>query len=179
MRLRRSLLVAVVFWGGLSLAKADDSSGPKTEVIDPQEEATFDGHSVLHQVVLYLPNRVFDLLDVFRIRAEVGPGLAAGVRATKVAQAYVGSHASIYAGLPGPRRKASIPIPVGLESHNGVTVSVLDATVDGGIGPNYSPTEIGVSIHPLIFGVDVGVDPIEVLDFVVGLAGVDIKDDDV
>jgi hypothetical protein len=178
MVLHKSFFIVIALVSFVCHAQADAQKDPKSEVIDPQEETASEGSSVLHQVVLYLPNRVFDLLDIFRVRAEVGPGLAAGVRATKAAQAYLGSHASIYAGLPGPRRKASIPLPVGLESHNGVAVSVLDATVNGGVGPNYSPTEFGVSIHPLIFGLDVGIDPLEILDFAVGLVGFDIKDDD-
>lgn len=47
-----------------------------------------------------------------------------------------------------------------------------------GYGPNYSPTEIGASIQAIIVGVDVGVDPFEVVDFLVGIFFFDPRVDD-
>lgn len=150
-----------------------DSSDLET---DQQESSE---HSVLHKVILYIPNRVFDLIDIFRARIEVGPGLAAGARASKVAQAYVGTHSSVYFGLPGPRRSETIPLPFGLESHNGVALGPIDATANLWLGPEYSPTEVGATIHPFIFGIDFGIDPVEIADFAVGILGFDIRDDDI
>lgn len=143
-----------------------------------ERDSTADERSVLTKIVLYLPNRVFDLVDIFRVRARVGPGFAAGVRVTDIADVYLGSYTSLFAGLPGPRMKRTVPVPVGLESHNGLEVSIIAATLDAGLGPAYSPTEIGISLHLLVVGLDLGFDPVEILDFATGIVGVDIRDDD-
>ena len=135
-------------------------------------------HSLLHKTAFYLPNRIFDLMDIFRLRLGVGPGLSAGARATKIAQAYVGAQTSVYVGLPGPRQSASIPFPAGLESHNGLALGPVDATANMWAGPNYSSTEIGASVFPFIFGLDFGFDPWELVDFGVGIFGFDLRDDD-
>lgn len=135
-------------------------------------------HSLLHKTAFYLPNRIFDLMDIFRLRLGVGPGLSAGARATELAQAYIGAQTSVYVGLPGPRQSASIPFPVGLESHNGVAIGPIDATANLWAGPNYSATEIGASVFPFIFGLDFGLDPWEIVDFGVGIFGFDLRDDD-
>jgi len=145
---------------------------------DEKSEDEKDKHSTLHIIACYLPNRVLDLLDIFRARIRVGPGFGVGVRATEVASAYVGSYATVYAGLPGPRGRSFPKSPVGLESHTGVTVSVVDATVDGGIGPDYSPTEFGVGGQLGIIGADIGFDPMELLDFGLGIFTVDVQKDD-
>jgi hypothetical protein len=137
-----------------------------------------EDHSFLVGAALYVPNRVLDLLDIFRLRVRVGPGVAAGVRATEVASAYAGTYASVYAGLPGPRLRQTPKLPVGLESHNGVSASVFDATADGGIGPDYSSTEFGGGIQAGILGLDFGIDPVEIADFVVGIFTLDLREDD-
>lgn len=141
-------------------------------------ESDDDGHSFLVGALLYIPNRVLDVFDIFRFRARVGPGFSAGIRATKVASAYVGTYATVYGGLPGPRLRQFPKLPVGLESHSGVTASIADATVDGGIGPDYSSSEFGVSLHLGIIGFDIGVDPVEAADLVTGVATIDIRDDE-
>ena len=141
-------------------------------------ESADEDRSLIVGALLYLPNRVFDILDIFRLRVRVGPGLAANARVTSVAAAFVGTYATVYAGLPGPRHFPTIPLPVGLESHNGATVSVLDATVDGGIGPDYGVSEIGAGFQLAIIGVDFGFDPLELADFALGILTLDPQADD-
>ncbi|MDA3925922.1 MAG: hypothetical protein PF904_14595 [Kiritimatiellae bacterium] len=140
--------------------------------------STDEGHSAIHKIAMYIPNVVLDLFDVVRLRARVGPGIAADVRATKLASVFVGSYDSVYAGLPGPRNRPKPKLPIGLESRNGVQVSVIDATEEGNTGPDYGPAEIGLGVHVLIIGVDVGVEPLELLDFVTGIFFIDLRDDD-
>ncbi len=135
-------------------------------------------HSVGHKLLMYIPNRLFDLVDIVRMRLRVGPGLAIGARVTTPVSAYLGSYAAIYAGLPGPRNKPSIPWPVGFESLSGVTLSVADAAIGGPVDPDYSFTEIGASIHLLVVGADLDVDPVEAFDLLAGLLFFDPKGDD-
>ncbi len=136
------------------------------------------GHSLAHKLVFYIPDRVLDVVDIVRLRVRVGPGVALGARATEVFSGYLGSYASVYAGLPGPRLKPTVKLPIGFESLSGVGVSVANATISGGIGPDYSFTEFGVSAQLLIVGFDVGIDPWEIVDFATGLFTIDPRGDD-
>jgi hypothetical protein len=137
-----------------------------------------DDGSFLKAVLFYIPNRVLDIVDIARARVRVGPGITLGVRATEAVDAYIGSYTSVYAGLPGPRMRKIPKLPAGLETSSGIELSAADATLDGGLGPDYSPTEFGVSVHAAIVGADVGLDPVEILDAVLGFLFIDIRDDD-
>jgi hypothetical protein len=45
-------------------------------------------------------------------------------------------------------------------------------------GPGYSPTEIGLGLHAGVVGVDVGIDPMEIVDFLGGFFLWDPRHDD-
>jgi len=136
------------------------------------------GPSLLHRIALYVPNRVLDVLDLVRLRARVGLGTALGVRATEAADVFVGSYAAVYAGLPGPRGRRIPRLPVGLESLSGVEVSAADLSSGFGAGPDYTATEFGLGFQAYLVGLDVGVDPVEAVDLVLGLLLLDLRDDD-
>jgi len=129
-------------------------------------------------ILMYIPDRVLDLFDIVRARVRLGPGFAVGARATEYADVFVGAYASVYIGLPGPRGRRFPRLPVGLESKTGAEVSVADVTVEGGLGPDYGMTEFGFGGQLGLIGFDVGIDPGEILDFVLGLFTIDIMDDD-
>lgn len=141
--------------------------------VESQAEA-----SLLEQVFWYLPNRVLDLFDMVRLRARVGPGFGVGVRATKVVQVHLGSHAAIYGGLPGPRGRRMPKSPIGLECHSGIALSMLELSTGLGFEPGYTMTEVGADLHLGLVGAAVGVDPVEIADFFAGFFLVDIRDDD-
>ena len=144
------------------------------------EETTVaaEPHGILHKVGMYIPNRVLDLLDVVRLRVRVGPGTAVDVRVTNLAAAFVGTYATVYAGLPGPRNRPTPKLPVGIESRSGVQASIADVTAEGGVGPDYGPAEIGFGVQILVVGADAGVEPLELLDLVTGLFLIDLRADD-
>lgn len=148
------------------------------DAVPSEDAAPEENGSILTEILLYLPNRVLDLFDIVRARVRVGPGVAVGVRVTEVAQLNLGSYGSVYAGLPGPRQRVVPRAPVGVEAYTGVALSVLEAKISGGLGPHYSPTEVGAGAHLILVGVDVGIDPVELADFFAGFALVDIRDDD-
>lgn len=133
---------------------------------------------VLHKVITYIPNRVLDIIDIVRLRGRIGPGAAIGVRATEAADAFIGTYQSIYAGLPGPRGRRIPRLPVGLESRVGAEISVADISTGFGMGPDYSLTEFGFGFHALLAGLDLGVDPVELVDLLGGFFFLDIRDDD-
>lgn len=130
---------------------------------------------VIKSIVLYIPNRIFDLMDIFRVRVRVGPGISVGARATTLLSGYLGLHSTVYAGLPGPRGRKKIPWPVGLDVRGGAQISLADATSGR---TYYDPLEFGFEVQPLIVGVNVGVGGYEILDFLTGLVFIDIAGDD-
>ncbi len=116
-------------------------------------------------------------MDVVRARARIGPGIGAGVRATKPISVNAGFYASVFAGIPGPRGRPKIPWPVGMENYAGADVSVMGVSTEG-FGPGYGPAEVGAGVHAGLLGIDVGVEPLEVLDLLLGFVFIDIRDDD-
>jgi hypothetical protein len=163
----RSLLVATSVLFGLLLP------GPAARA-----EAESGRPGVLHRIVLYAPNRVLDVLDLVRLRARVGPGFAVGLRATELADVYLGSYAALYLGLPGPRGRRVPKLPVGFENHHGVEVGVVDASSGFAFGPGYTATEFGVGFQAAILGLDLGIDPFEIVDLAAGLLLFDPRGDD-
>lgn len=128
-----------------------------------------------HPILFYIPNRIFDLLDILRIRVRVGPGISAGVRVTKPVSAFAGFHNTLFAGLHGPRGKAQIPWPVGIESRGGAQASVVDLASGNAY---YGPLEVGVEVQPLIAGFNIGIGVFEILDFATGFLCIDLQEDD-
>ena len=129
----------------------------------------------LYKIIMYVPNRVFDLLDIFRVRLRAGPGLSAGVRATAPGSFFLGSHRTVYAGLPGPRGGSLLPVPVGFESARGARVSLADM---GGSNTHYDFFEVGFEMQLFIIGFNVGISPLEIADFGTGLLCIDLVGDD-
>jgi hypothetical protein len=129
----------------------------------------------IKSIVLYVPNRVFDILDIIRLRLRVGPGISVGVHATEVASLFLGTHTTVWAGLHGPRGKTTIPWIVGVESRSGVQVGPIDPSVTGCY---YDPLEIGLELQPLLIGLNFGIGLFEVVDFITGLLFIDLQEDD-
>lgn len=126
-------------------------------------------------VLWYIPNRIFDFIDIFRLRLRVGPGLAGDVRATSESEAFIGTYSSLYLGLPGARGSATIPSPIGIEAADEAT-DRYDS--EDAVGPRYSPQEFGVGVHLGLIGGDIGVNFWEGWDFLAGFALVDPGQDD-
>jgi len=130
---------------------------------------------VFKSIVCYIPNRVFDLVDIFRVRLRVGPGISVGVRATRPLSAFVGFHSSAFIGLPGPRGKAKLPLPVGFDLRSGAQASFADVSAGG---PYYGPLEVGGELQLFFVGANVGVGVWEIVDFITGFVFIDLQDDD-
>ena len=124
--------------------------------------------SIGRKILWYMPNRVMDFLDIFRLRLRFGPGLAAHVRATDYGAFYAGQYDAVYAGLPGPRYPHRVRSPVGRESLTGLVLAGVDATDDTLHGPEYGPSEFNAGVHLWVVGVEVGIDPLEIWDFLAG-----------
>ncbi len=145
---------------------------------DRDEDEARDRPGPIHQIVFWIPNRVLDLFDVVRARVRLGPGIAVGARATELVDVYLGSYTSVYVGLPGPRGRRVPRLPVGVEGNHGIEVSVADGTTGFGFAPDYGPAEIGAGAQVALVGFDLGIEPLELVDFVVGFVGIDLREDD-
>jgi hypothetical protein len=153
-------------------ASAEPGATPAKYVWVEEEDTR---HGFVHTVLLYIPNRIFDILDIVRLRLRLGPGLAIDMRATEFADVFAGAYTSFFIGIPGPRGKPEINWPFGIESRAGAEVSVADGSAGG---PYYGWLEFGMGFQFLLIGVDVGVDPWEVVDFACGILTFDPVHDD-
>jgi len=172
---RQERIEPEIEWGDPDLENTENSPAVRRSENEHLED---EQHSLVHTVLLYIPNRIFDVLDIVRARVKVGPGFGAGLRVTDAGELYLGAHTSVFAGLPGPRQEPALPIPVGIESRGGIKLSVLDGTVGMGFDPDYSSSEVGTSLHLGLVGADLMVDPVEFADLLAGIFLIDVRDDD-
>lgn len=132
-----------------------------------------------HPVLMYIPNRIFDVLDIVRARVRLGPGISVGARVGSIVTVFVGGHSTAYVGVPGPRGKPEVSLPFGLEDNSGAALApTKDSKEEARKRPYYGPTEIGAEAQAVIVGVSVGVEPLEALDLLAGILFIDLKGDD-
>ncbi|MBK9384363.1 MAG: hypothetical protein IPN34_06015 [Planctomycetes bacterium] len=163
-------------------ARSQDPAGQEAQEPKPPskpdeaKEEPKERQGLLVGVLLYLPNRIFDVFDLARVRLRIGPGLSAGLRATRVLNLAIGAHETLFLGLPGPRGEAAIPWPLGIENFSGAEVSLANGTRAGNVF--YGLAEIGGGGQLLLLGGEFGIEPWELVDLVVGLITLDPVGDD-
>jgi hypothetical protein len=122
-------------------------------------------------VWLWLPNRLMDFFDIFRVDIGIGPAHGAVLRLSKYAQL-------------GYRDMTPTSLRIGDFGRNPPYLS--ESSPEYGISPFYveskeravCPGEIGAGVDVLIAGAYVGICLDEVADFAAGLFFFDIKSDD-
>lgn len=134
----------------------------------PPEES----RSILTDVLLYIPNRVVDVLDVVRFGVDVGPGI--GVDAQVTDPVSVVAMTKSYVGV-GYQTLRHLPVAAGAEAGLGVGPATLQAEAGGW---HRSSADVRVELHALLVGAHVAVEPVEILDAVLGLVFIDLRDDD-
>lgn len=132
---------------------------------------TVEEPSTLRQVLLWLPNRVIDLFDIFRVDVGVGPAAGGVIRVSKYAQAGYRQMLPVSArvGLMGRRA------PVMLENANELGVSPLYVHNSN---RKVCPGEVGIGLDLFIAGGYAGICVDEAVDFLGGIFTLDPKDDD-
>ncbi|MGH7290869.1 MAG: hypothetical protein ACREJT_06640 [Myxococcota bacterium] len=143
----------------------------------PPEPPERSGGQVARAVLLYLPNRLFDVCDIVRLHARVGTGFSVGARVTRYAPVFIGDYRAVWVGLPGPRLHPAVPLPVGVEGQKGLHVGPL-RTSSVWRTPEYGVGEVGAGTMLYAVGFEVGVDPYELADFLAGFVGIDFAHDD-
>jgi hypothetical protein len=138
--------------------------------LEPIEKG--EGSPVWSQVLLWLPNRILDLIDVFRVDVGVGPSFGAVVRVTKY-------------GEIGYRQMAPASLRVG--DFGRQMPFLIETSNEFGVGPAYVNSsdrnvcdgEIGLGADLLVAGAYGGVCVDEFADFLAGIFFIDLKDDDI
>ena len=169
------LLISLVWADGV---RAGDSTaadlGDEPALSEARASQTFG-----EKLLWYLPNRIFDALDIVRLRVRVGPGIAVGARVTEAVDVGIGAYSTLFAGAPGPRGRSRANCPLGIEDYVGAEVSVAGGESENEpTGPNYGALEVGVGFQAAIVGLDFGIDPGEILDLGLGFLFLDIIPDD-
>jgi len=178
-----SLVLCALPWTGFAQDEAPPTDPePAAESAAAPEAASAtqakESHSIGHRLLFYIPNRLFDVFDIVRARARLAPGMAINARVTQLAALTFGGYAGVFAGLPGPRGMPRIPLPFGVEQYSGLQVSVAGTDSKSRVTPNYGKTEVGAGFQLLLVGIDLGVDPLEVLDLAAGFLLIDLTGDD-
>ncbi|MFT4628810.1 MAG: hypothetical protein ACI8PZ_007506 [Myxococcota bacterium] len=152
--------------------------------------------SAARRILLYVPDRVLDLLDVLTVRLSVGPQIGFRAHATHALQANAFAGTTVGAGI-GQKHFAGVDAetrvdvalgPVGPKVVGGFRLgTTLDAA--GGLSVVQLPTNqlydnyrdywaLGGGVGLLFVGAEAEVHPFEVGDFLVGVFGGDLLRDD-
>lgn len=136
---------------------------------EPVERVVGDRDGIVKQVLLYVPNRIVDAIDMVHFGVGLGLNLGPDIRITKWGQLAL---------------QAGVGFGVGYDdrSHNPAWASAAATAAlgpwrtgaGGGSAPSVGDWEIAVGINALKFGVDLA----EILDFVLGWFFIDILEDD-
>jgi hypothetical protein len=174
----------------LLLAASACTAAPRVPYMDAEAKLAFEkgpvamseeseGHGLSHTLIFYLPNRIFDIFDIVRARARLGPGFGIGGQATHLIGAHADWYTALWLGLPGPRLEPALPIPFGSEAVVRASVTVM-ADVGLGVegGREYGYGEFELEAQFIMLGADIGIDPWEFVDLVLGLATLDPVGDD-
>lgn len=137
-------------------------------------------HPTYIKYILFLPNRILDLLDVFRLNVGVGPGIGVNIRATRFAQAGIASYNCVKVGIIG--RQGWIY----MEESREFGVSVLYIEDSKAVGPlitfedktDRQLLEVGGFIYAFFVGAEVAIRPKELADFFLGWGLIDFCEDD-
>ena len=146
-------------------------TSPKEAWRDLEAIQINDGTPWWAEVLLYIPNRVLDLIDIFRVDVGVGASVGGVVRVTRYVQ---GGYRQM---LPVSLRIGDFgrQFPVMVESSNELGLSpAFKQSADRDI----CDAEIGLGLDVLLLGGYGGLCLDEVADFIGGIFLVDFKGDD-
>ena len=141
----------------------------------------------------YLRNRAADLADIARLNVGGGYGASIDASITRYVRVSLGGYEqAVKAGFVGRQgglwkeRRQGVALVAGYTetSREGIrgNVSLPPPDTEEGLQPWYADKERGATEIVLSFfllaGFEVGIDPGQILDFLVGWAGVDVYGDD-
>lgn len=136
------------------------------------EQVEIKEQTTLTKVLLWLPNRVADLTDIFKFDVGVGTSYGAVLRISKEGQL-------------GFRRVPESSVRLGHFGRESPYILRVEKSNEVGVGPYFTQSkqrqvckgELGIGVD-LFAGIYGGVCFDEIIDFVSGLGGGDFKGDD-
>jgi hypothetical protein len=145
------------------------------EAIKPVEEKEEEEEerSIFVDILLYVPNRVLDVLDIVRAGVSVGPGIGVDLTATEALNVTLMTRASVGLGYQTLRHS-----PIEAASYAMIGVGPLEADAEAGLEWYRSPGDIRVEFHVLLVGAHVAVEAFEIFDLAAGFIFLDPKEDD-
>ena len=148
-----------------------DSKSQEAKPAAKEEEP--EGRSLVHILLLYIPNRILDVFDIARFGVDVGPGFGIDLTATEFLRLGFLSRFSVGAGLQTLRH---MPVKGGAESYN--EIGPLSANTGFPISWYRNTWDLRVEAHVLLVGAHVAVNPAEILDAILGFTTFDLMNDD-
>jgi hypothetical protein len=183
MKNARALLILLSIFLTMSHADGQEAAAPRgyTDVVPASPKEPWNDFKPLQEnegtpwwahVLLWVPNRVLDIVDIFRVDVGVGPAVGGVVRVTEYAQA------GLRTMMPASLRVGDFgrELPLTLEASNEFGISpAFRQSKDRKICPG----EVGAGADLLIVGAYGGICLDEVVDFIAGVFFLDPKDDDI
>jgi hypothetical protein len=146
-------------------------TSPKEAWRDLEAVEVNEGTPWWAEVLLYIPNRVRDLIDVFRVDVGVGASVGGVIRVTEYAQAGYRQMMPVSLRVGDFGRQ----FPIVVESSNEIGVSpAFKQSADRDI----CEAEVGLGLDVLLVGGYGGICLDELADFIGGIFLVDFKGDD-
>jgi len=150
------------------------------------------------RIVLYIPDRILDVLDIFSFDLHFGGGILVNAHATRALQVGaglqsvggIGWHDNRSLGFEGQKEAALNILAFGPDACSMTRVGTSGIQdVSDGIAFLHTPTKhlyqeyrdywgVGASVTLLFIGVDVDFHPVQVLDLLGGFVGFDLCSDD-
>lgn len=134
--------------------------------------AAADPDEVMSNIVNYVPNRIHDIIDVFKLDLSWGNGFGVDARVTRV----LAVGASMYDGVNRAGLNMA-SLSVWSESNDDVGVSILGFEFGGGLPLDRDAYEVGLTVHAVV-GAEAGFSVMGVLDALTGFFLVDLEEDD-
>jgi len=164
---------ASMAFGALPLCESSLFFALQDDAAEVDEEEEEEEQSTLATVLLYIPNRIFDLFDMVRAGVNVGPGLGLDVRATKWAKVQLISDTSVGVGFQSLRH-----LPVCARSQMKLGLAFISTPSMDLLNWYYGDYDVRVELYLLLVGAHVAVDMGEIVDFLGGLFLWDPMEDD-
>lgn len=173
-----NLLVQILLLFYCNIALAQNSSDyavspnkPWNDISEIPDDGDIDQASILRSIIMYIPNRFLDLIDIVKADVGVGPSFGAVMRITKYGQI-------------GARTFMPMSARVGLLGRRAPAMIETDTEI--GFGSVYKKShkrsacwgEVGAGADLFVAGAYLGLCPDELIDFIGGIFLFDLKDDD-
>jgi hypothetical protein len=128
---------------------------------------------IAKKIILYLPNRVLDAMDIVRLGVHVGPGIGLDARVTRFVQLAADTSADV--GVAWQGRKGS---PIILQVYNTTAIGPIRVGAGTGLRYRHTLSETSLTLNAGLVGFFAAYDSAEFIDFVLGWSTFDFKKDD-